>query len=264
MADQASRIVDMVRGLLTRWNPSLDVSPGSAIDAQVLAPLGTAIGLDPLTTPAFDFLLDRMRQDYPALALGEADALTDVLLRPVQGLMEPMQREVALAVRAMHPASDTNASLEAAEALASNFFLTRKTGTSTSGRVRIFLRAPAAVTVLTSARFSTPQGRVFVPGATQSFALETVALQRAGSVFYVAVSVVADRVKKIVVEHLGVEAEKVTENASFIDDLGADSLDTVELVMAFEEEFGIEIPDDAAESIQTVGDAVKFIEKSAA
>lgn len=69
----------------------------------------------------------------------------------------------------------------------------------------------------------------------------------------------ADRVKKIVVEHLGVEAEKVTEDASFIDDLGADSLDNVELVMAFEEEFGIEIPDDAAETIQTVGDAVTFI-----
>jgi acyl carrier protein len=70
---------------------------------------------------------------------------------------------------------------------------------------------------------------------------------------------VADRVKKIVVEHLGVEEDKVTETASFIDDLGADSLDTVELVMAFEEEFGIEIPDDAAETIQTFGDAVKFI-----
>ena len=71
-----------------------------------------------------------------------------------------------------------------------------------------------------------------------------------------------DRVKKIVVEHLGVEPDKVTEDASFIDDLGADSLDIVELVMAFEEEFGIEIPDDAAESIVTVGDAVKFIEKA--
>ncbi len=65
---------------------------------------------------------------------------------------------------------------------------------------------------------------------------------------------IADRVKKIVVEHLGVEEDKVTENASFIDDLGADSLDTVELVMAFEEEFGIEIPDDAAETIQTFGE----------
>ena len=70
---------------------------------------------------------------------------------------------------------------------------------------------------------------------------------------------IEDRVRKKVVEHLGVEEEKVTENASFIDDLGADSLDTVELVMAFEEEFGIEIPDDAAESIQTFGDAVNFI-----
>jgi acyl carrier protein len=75
---------------------------------------------------------------------------------------------------------------------------------------------------------------------------------------------IADRVRKIVVEHLGVEEDKVIVGASFIDDLGADSLDTVELVMAFEEEFGIEIPDDAAESIQTFGDAVKFItEKSA-
>ena len=75
---------------------------------------------------------------------------------------------------------------------------------------------------------------------------------------------IADRVKKIVVEHLGVDADKVLESASFIDDLGADSLDTVELVMAFEEEFSVEIPDDAAEKIQTVGDAVNFIKENAA
>jgi acyl carrier protein len=74
----------------------------------------------------------------------------------------------------------------------------------------------------------------------------------------------ADRVKKIVVEHLGVEAGSVTPEASFIDDLGADSLDIVELVMAFEEEFGCEIPDDAAETILTVGDAIKFLEKNTA
>ena len=75
---------------------------------------------------------------------------------------------------------------------------------------------------------------------------------------------IADRVKKIVVEHLGVDADKVVESASFIDDLGADFLDTVELVMAFEEEFGVEIPDDAADTILTVGDAIKYIEKSQA
>ncbi len=73
---------------------------------------------------------------------------------------------------------------------------------------------------------------------------------------------IAANVKKIVVEHLGVDEDKVTENASFIDDLGADSLDTVELVMAFEEEFGIEIPDDAAEKIQTVKDAIDFIKSA--
>jgi len=71
----------------------------------------------------------------------------------------------------------------------------------------------------------------------------------------------AEKVKKIVVEHLGVEEAKVTPEASFIDDLGADSLDTVELVMAFEEAFGVEIPDDAAEKIQTVQNAIDFIEK---
>ena len=74
---------------------------------------------------------------------------------------------------------------------------------------------------------------------------------------------VADRVKKIVVEHLGVDESKVTENASFIDDLGADSLDTVELVMAFEEEFGIEIPDEDAEKITRVKEAVEYIESHA-
>ena len=73
----------------------------------------------------------------------------------------------------------------------------------------------------------------------------------------------SDRVKKIVVEHLGVDEGKVTDNASFIDDLGADSLDTVELVMAFEEEFGCEIPDDAAEKILTVKDTIAFIEENA-
>ena len=75
---------------------------------------------------------------------------------------------------------------------------------------------------------------------------------------------IAERVKKIVVEHLGVDEAKVEESASFIDVLGADSLDTVELVMAFEEEFNVEIPDDAAEKIQTVGDAVNFIKENAA
>ncbi len=73
---------------------------------------------------------------------------------------------------------------------------------------------------------------------------------------------IADRVKNIVVEHLGVDEEKVTDDASFIEDLGADSLDTVELVMAFEEEFGCEIPDDAAEKILTVKDAISFISEN--
>jgi acyl carrier protein len=71
---------------------------------------------------------------------------------------------------------------------------------------------------------------------------------------------VADRVKEIIVEQLGVNPDQVTPEAKFIEDLGADSLDTVELVMAFEEEFGAEIPDEDAEKLQTVGDVVKYIE----
>ena len=71
---------------------------------------------------------------------------------------------------------------------------------------------------------------------------------------------IAARVKKIVIEHLGVDADKVIDTANFIDDLGADSLDIVELVMAFEEAFGVEIPDDAAEKITTVKDAIAYID----
>lgn len=70
---------------------------------------------------------------------------------------------------------------------------------------------------------------------------------------------VEGKVKEIIINELGVEADKVTNEASFVEDLGADSLDTVELVMAFEEEFGIEIPDEDAEQLQTVGDAVKYL-----
>ena len=70
-----------------------------------------------------------------------------------------------------------------------------------------------------------------------------------------------ERVREIIVNELGVEPEKVTAEASFVEDLGADSLDTVELVMAFEEEFGIEIPDEDAEKLQTVGDAVNYIQQ---
>ncbi|HUG37333.1 MAG TPA: acyl carrier protein [Candidatus Limnocylindrales bacterium] len=71
------------------------------------------------------------------------------------------------------------------------------------------------------------------------------------------------RVREIIVNELGVEPEKVTDNASFVEDLGADSLDTVELVMAFEEEFGVDIPDEDAEQMRTVGDAIKYLrEKS--
>jgi len=75
---------------------------------------------------------------------------------------------------------------------------------------------------------------------------------------------VVDRVKTIIAEQLGVKPEEVTPQASFVDDLGADSLDTVELVMALEEEFGIEIPDEDAEKMTTVGEAIKYIEDKAA
>ncbi len=74
---------------------------------------------------------------------------------------------------------------------------------------------------------------------------------------------IEDKVKEIIVDQLGVDAEQVTPEASFIDDLGADSLDTVELVMAFEEEFNIEIPDEEAEKIKKVGDAIEYIKSHA-
>jgi len=70
-----------------------------------------------------------------------------------------------------------------------------------------------------------------------------------------------DRIKKIIVDQLGVDESKITENSSFVDDLGADSLDIVELIMAFEEEFDIEIPDEDAEKMKTVGDAMKYLNK---
>ena len=76
-------------------------------------------------------------------------------------------------------------------------------------------------------------------------------------------STISERVKEIIAKHLGIDRDKVTEDDNFIDDLGADSLDTVELALSFEDEFGCEIPDDAAESMFTVGDVIKFLEANA-
>jgi acyl carrier protein len=81
--------------------------------------------------------------------------------------------------------------------------------------------------------------------------------------FFMADKSIEERVKDIIVEQLGVNPEQVTPSASFIEDLGADSLDTVELVMAFEEEFGVDVPDEEAEKLQTVGDVTKYIEDKA-
>jgi len=74
----------------------------------------------------------------------------------------------------------------------------------------------------------------------------------------------AEKIKSVIAEQLGVKAEEVTDNAKFVDDLGADSLDTVELVMALEEEYGVEIPDEDAEKLTTVGEAIKYIEEKLA
>jgi acyl carrier protein len=74
----------------------------------------------------------------------------------------------------------------------------------------------------------------------------------------------ASKVREIIINELGVESEKVTDSAAFVEDLGADSLDTVELVMAFEEEFGIDIPDEDAEQLRTVGDAIEYMKKRSA
>ena len=82
--------------------------------------------------------------------------------------------------------------------------------------------------------------------------------------FFMADKSIEEKVKDIIVEQLGVNPEQVTDSASFIEDLGADSLDTVELVMAFEEEFGVEVPDEDAEKLQTVGNVVEYIEKKTA
>ena len=74
---------------------------------------------------------------------------------------------------------------------------------------------------------------------------------------------ISERVKEIIVKHLGIDPDKVTEDANFIDDLGADSLDAIELVMKFEDEFGCEIPEEVADSMLTVADAIKFLEVNA-
>jgi acyl carrier protein len=136
------------------------------------------------------------------------------------------------------------------------------------GRVLRFAKRPSAAGFVSGAAdrrdgrwpIARASARTSRPGAAQARIIQRSVLSGVAE----PMSEIADKVKKIVVEHLGVEESKVTPEASFIDDLGADSLDTVELVMAFEEAFAVEIPEDAAEKISTVKDAIDYIEKQKA
>jgi acyl carrier protein len=102
------------------------------------------------------------------------------------------------------------------------------------------------------------------PGAVLKACREYNPIQTDSTTPFMADKTIEEKVKDIIVEQLGVNPEQVTPSASFIEDLGADSLDTVELVMAFEEEFSVEVPDEDAEKLQTVGDVVKYIEEKTA
>ena len=187
MTSFSDQVLSVIRAGLQASNPGMDIGPGSAIDRNVLAPIQELLGSSFVDVPVAQFIEDRMRQELPSLAFGPGDARTAMFGDPLRVVLEPVQAQI----RAIKPVNleTTPPSLEAAMDIASNFFVTPRTGTPSTGVVRVYFSQAGGVIVPTTARLATGDGLVFRPTHTQTFPVEVVSRQRVGTEFYVDVSV---------------------------------------------------------------------------
>ena len=188
---QSQYIRDLLVELLSRYNPDLDLSPTSELYRQVVSPLYDAVSPDPFDTDIENFLITRLRQEYPSLEVQQGDMIVDLLVRPLQMLLEPFKRELQrlkISQSANYPDAMT---LEDAEDLAANFFVERQSGVFASGSVRVYFNSPTFVTITPSVTFTSTTGQTYRAVATQTIRPDVLLLQRSGEYYYVDVNVIA-------------------------------------------------------------------------
>lgn len=189
---QAQQIKDLLLERIESYDPTIDTAQGSAFYTQVIAPVFAAMGTDPFDTDVEEFLLTRLRQEFPSIPAENGDAIVDLLIRPLQLLLESFKRELQIIRTGQSVTNADQMRLEDAEDLAANFFVTRRQGSRSSGIARVYFRQPTFVTVPATATFTSSAGLLYYPSTPQFFRPETVAVQRSGDQYYVDVSIIAE------------------------------------------------------------------------
>jgi hypothetical protein len=190
---QASQIRDLLVERLEAYDPTLDLSENGSVYGQVVAPIFEALSIDPFDTDIEDFLITRLRQEFPSISAQNGDAIVDIVIRPLQLLLESFKREIQIIRAGQSVRNAEQMRTVDAEDLAANFFVTRRTGSRATGTVRIFFANPTFVSILADVRFDAG-GLGFFPITPQFFRPEIVAAQRSGQLYYVDIGVIAEDV----------------------------------------------------------------------
>lgn len=188
---QAEAIRDLLVERLELFDPSLDTSEGSALWAQVVSPVFDALGADPFDTDIRSFLKDRMTQAFPLISAQDGDAMVDLLITPLEVLLEPLKRETQIVRRGQSARHPENLRIEDARDLAANFFVDFDAGAKATGTVRVYYANPTYVTILPTLTFTTPDGVEFHPTYAQVVRPEQMSLFRSGTEYYVEVPLTA-------------------------------------------------------------------------
>ena len=189
---QAQQIKELLIEKIEAYDPTLNTGEGSAFYSQVVEPVFAAMGTDPFDTDIEEFLLTRLRQEFPSIPAEQGDAVVDLLIRPLQLLLESFKRELQIIRRGQSTNYADLMRVKDAEDLAANFFVTRRVGSRASGIARVYFRQPTFVSILATTEFRTSDGLSFFPTVPQFFRPEVVAVQRSGDLYYVDVAVLAE------------------------------------------------------------------------
>lgn len=188
---QSDYIVNLLIELLADFDPTLDLAPGSTLYTEVIQPISDALAVDPLSSDAETFILARLKEEFPNLSIQSGDAVLDLLVRPMQILLEGYRRELEIIKRGQNLSNIGLLTLEQAEDLASNFFITRKEGNVSTGLIRIYFSNPTYVSIGPNTEFATTSGLIYYSSGTFHITPQKMLNQRSGRFYYIDIPIQA-------------------------------------------------------------------------
>ena len=189
---QANTIRDLLIAAIAKYDPSIDLTVGGRAYASIINPVYNALTPDLLDGDTNEYLLAVLKEEYPTLELQDGDLILDLLVKPLRLILEPLKAEINLLRKRQSLAHVDELTIQDAEDLAANFFVTRKKGSRARGTVRIMMSTPSFISITDRIRFSTADGLFFYPLKQEFISVETASMQRIGSLFYVDIGVIAE------------------------------------------------------------------------